>query len=282
MRDRSFRLGVERLEDRTNPTSWTDSPFPDLEIVDSSTARINTVTNLGSDSAARLQSPFVDQVEHVGFGIYNATLGFRSTVEEAIAYYTTLPSVTAVEPDFEIQIQRTPNDPQFPVQYGLGKIAAPPVIASGFAPFTGSFRSESSLSVFNGLNSRGTWKLSVRDVVNGDIGNLTEFAMIVTGISGTQYVRALGFHDENFIPNARFSTETPAAVLIETFNSEKLPVIKLLDQLTLDHSHRTNLAFDTNTMCPSEVTEGMTDVRTVVIHRVVQIELDLFEEFELC
>ena len=47
--------------------------------------------------------------------------------------------------------------------------AATPV-STGQAPFTGSFRPDGSLSVFDGKNARGTWKLSVEDRAARDAG----------------------------------------------------------------------------------------------------------------
>jgi subtilisin-like proprotein convertase family protein len=46
-------------------------------------------------------------------------------------------------------------------------------ISSGFAPYTGSFRPQGDqLSRFDGEDKQGTWKLRVRDLVEGDVGRL--------------------------------------------------------------------------------------------------------------
>lgn len=45
-------------------------------------------------------------------------------------------------------------------------------IASGAAPFTGSFQPDSPLSVFNGKNAAGTWKFFVVDQAAADVGNI--------------------------------------------------------------------------------------------------------------
>lgn len=54
----------------------------------------------------------------------------------------------------------------------LDDAAATP-IASGVAPFTGSFIPESALSVLNGMPASGTWTLEVQDAANLDTGTLT-------------------------------------------------------------------------------------------------------------
>jgi subtilisin-like proprotein convertase family protein len=45
-------------------------------------------------------------------------------------------------------------------------------ISVGTAPFTGSFRPETPLSVLNGRNTEGTWILRVVDTASGDTGNI--------------------------------------------------------------------------------------------------------------
>lgn len=55
--------------------------------------------------------------------------------------------------------------------------AAATAIAAGAAPFTGSFRPFESLSAFNGQQSQGIWTLTVRDMVNLDIGTLNSWSV---------------------------------------------------------------------------------------------------------
>src|SRR5262249_3905768 len=50
-------------------------------------------------------------------------------------------------------------------------------IASGKAPFTGSFRPESPLSAFDGSDIYGTWKLVVTDMVKGNAGTIQNFTI---------------------------------------------------------------------------------------------------------
>jgi subtilisin-like proprotein convertase family protein len=52
-------------------------------------------------------------------------------------------------------------------------------IASGHAPFRGSFRPENPLSAFDGKNARGTWTLYVYDASRYDVGTLTSWSLTV-------------------------------------------------------------------------------------------------------
>jgi subtilisin family serine protease len=54
-------------------------------------------------------------------------------------------------------------------------------ISSGIAPFTGSFKPETLLSAFDGLNARGVWKLTVEDKATYDTGSLKNWAISLTG-----------------------------------------------------------------------------------------------------
>ena len=57
-------------------------------------------------------------------------------------------------------------------------------IGEGAAPFEGTFRPESSLSVFNGESTAATWALYIYDVAPGDTGNITNIKMFVTPEEG--------------------------------------------------------------------------------------------------
>lgn len=61
-------------------------------------------------------------------------------------------------------------------------------IASGTAPFTGRFRPETSLSVFDGKNARGTWKIVIDDYALLDTGKLNAWSLTIT--PGTNIARA--------------------------------------------------------------------------------------------
>ncbi len=122
---RRTRLAIEHLEDRTTPAGFADPFAANLAIVESPADRINVVTALGESAASILSAPFASEVRHVGFGIYSITLDTGIASGEAITYYSGIPGVVAAEPDYTIQLQRTPNDPSYPSLYGMAKINAP-------------------------------------------------------------------------------------------------------------------------------------------------------------
>ena len=54
-------------------------------------------------------------------------------------------------------------------------------IASGTAPFTGSFQPVGDLSTFNGMSSLGDWTLRITDNADGDGGQLTDWTLELCG-----------------------------------------------------------------------------------------------------
>jgi hypothetical protein len=68
-------------------------------------------------------------------------------------------------------------------------------IASGTAPFTGSFQPSSPLSVFNGAFTSGFWKLSISDTAAGDTGLLKRWCLVIT------YINCVGVPQTTTIPN---------------------------------------------------------------------------------
>ena len=56
-------------------------------------------------------------------------------------------------------------------------------IASGTAPFTGTFRPEAPLSNFNTTDARGVWTLVVQDRAAGDVGVINSWSLTITGNS---------------------------------------------------------------------------------------------------
>ena len=52
-------------------------------------------------------------------------------------------------------------------------------IASGVAPFTGSFIPSSPLAPFNGSNPDGVWRLLVTDTVSADTGTLRAWCVVL-------------------------------------------------------------------------------------------------------
>ncbi len=57
-------------------------------------------------------------------------------------------------------------------------------ISAGNAPFNGTFRPESSLSVFSGLNGKGVWWLVVEDDGRAGTGKLVSWTLSLQGTSG--------------------------------------------------------------------------------------------------
>jgi subtilisin family serine protease/subtilisin-like proprotein convertase family protein len=54
-------------------------------------------------------------------------------------------------------------------------------IAEGIAPFSGSFRPETLLSAFDGLDARGVWRLVIDDVSVGHAGRLNSWSLAISG-----------------------------------------------------------------------------------------------------
>lgn len=54
-------------------------------------------------------------------------------------------------------------------------------IAAGAAPFTGSFRPDGALSIFNGIDAFGIWTLTVADTVALDSGSINAWGLDLNG-----------------------------------------------------------------------------------------------------
>jgi subtilisin-like proprotein convertase family protein len=65
-------------------------------------------------------------------------------------------------------------------------------ISGGSAPFNGSFQPVAPLTAVDGQAPNGTWKLEVSDLAGGDIGTLTEWAVIVSTREPSVMTNALG------------------------------------------------------------------------------------------
>lgn len=74
--------------------------------------------------------------------------------------------------------------------------SAATIIDSATAPFTGRFRPNQSLSVFNGnYNPSGRWMLTITDTATGDTGFLTKWCLVI------QYMTISGVVQTIEIPN---------------------------------------------------------------------------------
>ncbi len=126
---RSTRLSIETLEDRVNPAGLVDPFAAPITIVDTPGDRINLVTSTLSESESTLATlraaPYTEDVRYIGFGSYTVTMNSGIEDSQAISYYSSLPTVTSVEPDYTIQVNVTPNDSLYSSLYGMSKISAP-------------------------------------------------------------------------------------------------------------------------------------------------------------
>lgn len=64
------------------------------------------------------------------------------------------------------------------------------IVDSNQAPFTGTFAPSTALSALNGSAASGTWTLSAKDFLSGDIGNIRKFSLLIetepaTDVTGT-------------------------------------------------------------------------------------------------
>lgn len=73
--------------------------------------------------------------------------------------------------------------------------AAANSISTGTAPFTGTFKPTSPMTVYNGYNPNGNWILSIYDSAGGDVGSLNAWCLVVT------YSNILGVTTTIEIPN---------------------------------------------------------------------------------
>ncbi len=66
-------------------------------------------------------------------------------------------------------------------------------IGAGAAPFTGSFRPEIPLSIFNGMNAVGVWKLTVQDRYGNIVAVINSWSLIFTpAVPGSSSAAAAG------------------------------------------------------------------------------------------
>jgi large repetitive protein len=78
-------------------------------------------------------------------------------------------------------------------------------IASGTAPFTGSFRPEQPLSSFGGVVANGDWTLEVRDNASADQGTLLNWTLDIAGGERVATTDEFGFYYFLDVPNGSYS-----------------------------------------------------------------------------
>jgi hypothetical protein len=91
--------------------------------------------------------------------------------------------------------------------------SSPELLSSGFAPFTGSFKPDSPLSLFAGLDPNGEWKLSVYDGSAGNTGVLKAWGLKLyfagfTGVENESELIQRGFILNQNYPNPFSATTT--------------------------------------------------------------------------
>lgn len=92
--------------------------------------------------------------------------------------------------------------------------AASTRIASGTAPFTGSYKPTSQLAALVGDNPNGLWQLELRDTYPADAGTLTAWSMNITTAETSQNTSAAGAYQFVNLPlSAYYGNYMPTAVL---------------------------------------------------------------------
>jgi serine protease len=105
-RPKSVRLNLELLEGREVPSAAVGDIAADHVLVRWFD---------GAPAAGPVASGFTDLGNHT----YSVSLAQGVSVATALAYYHSLPGVDFAQPDYQIQSERTPNDPSFYLQWGL-------------------------------------------------------------------------------------------------------------------------------------------------------------------
>ncbi len=130
-------------------------------------------------------------------------------------------------------------------------------IASGTAPFTGSFQPSNPLSVFNGAFTSGYWKLAITDTATGDSGALTGWCLLMTytcPTGGVQTVEIPNYYSlsQNF-PNP-FNPSTSIKFTMPKGDNVKLVIFDALGRevKTLVNEFRNqgvyNVSFDASSL----------------------------------
>jgi subtilisin-like proprotein convertase family protein len=86
-------------------------------------------------------------------------------------------------------------------------------ISAGVAPFTGSFRPETTLSVFDGMPAavaNGTWQIDVFDFFTGDTGTLVDWTLSFSTGEASTLSDSQGFYAFNDMTNGAYAAQTVA------------------------------------------------------------------------
>ncbi|NBT63591.1 MAG: hypothetical protein EBT02_17700, partial [Planctomycetia bacterium] len=133
------------------------------------------------------------------FNFYNTTVAAIKDLTKTVSYITINQDITISDLNVAINVTHTydsdliislksPTGVVSTLSYRRGGSSdnflstifddeATKAISSGVAPFTGSFKPETLLSAFDGLNARGVWTLTVEDKATYDTGKLNSWAL---------------------------------------------------------------------------------------------------------
>lgn len=119
---RASRLHLERLEDRTVPSSVPfDSLLVDTAQYDQGDLIVALQPGTRYSDLAAVAPSFVQQNSTVdlGAGLFRVNLQPGVSVAQAGAYFQAQSFVRYASPDYVVSAALTPNDPSYPQQYGL-------------------------------------------------------------------------------------------------------------------------------------------------------------------
>jgi hypothetical protein len=124
-------------------------------------------------------------------------------------------------------------------------------IASGTAPFTGSFIPSNPLSVFNGAFNTGYWRLSISDTAGGDTGVLKRWCLVISftcPVGGIQTIEIPNYYSlsQNY-PNP-FNPSTTIKFTMPQGENVKLVVFDILGRevKTLVNEYRNSGTYNVN------------------------------------
>jgi hypothetical protein len=105
-------------------------------------------------------------------------------------------------------------------------------ISSGYPPFTGFFRAEYPLSVFNGIDPNGDWIVEIHDNFSGDQGTLKAWCLTIyyeepSGLVNNQNYSKNGFSLSQNYPNP-FNPTTSIKFSIQKSGLVTLKVLDIL------------------------------------------------------
>lgn len=121
-------------------------------------------------------------------------------------------------------------------------------IASAAAPFNGTYKIEATagnlLSNFDGLSAKGVWTLRVTDAAAGDVGRLTNWQLVTTGLIGaTGQAASLGFLADEPL--------TPATDALPALDAAPIAVVESTPAV-----ERTNASFTASAPTVAETAVG--------------------------